>query len=300
MTGFQIFLGIIILLGGSRIGYLLVDRFFMRGTYSIQNSKDLLKSGKIEEWNSLRDLNPDWSPDLTSFNFSNMNLTGINLRNAKLNKASFTGAILDYSDFSNASLNEATFENASLKRVILNNANMEGAVFKNSILENMSFKGANFESSNITVEEAQKYGGNPLSITEEIIPLIKKQPGIISNLNHIEFEELITILLNQLGFEAERTSRPGPKDKGYDILALRKDPIGDELYIIECKSYQSTRPVGVAPLLTLYSLKLDEKADRAMLVTNSYFSTKARQFAQRHKELELIDHDRLLEWVHKL
>lgn len=121
--------------------------------------------------------------------------------------------------------------------------------------------------------------------------------GPISNnsefdaLSGIEFERLITGLLERMGFRTEMTKASG--DGGVDIVATLNRPIVGGRYIIQCKRYAPNSLVGAALVREFYgALNADRGAIKGILITTSGFTTQAKEFA-RGLPIELIGRDQL-------
>ena len=103
-------------------------------------------------------------------------------------------------------------------------------------------------------------------------------------------------LFRERGFEVELT--PRTRDGGKDIYAGRSDALGTSLYIIECKRYASTRKVGVEAVRKLYGVVQQERATKGIIVTTSWFTRDAIDFATPITyQLSLRDFDALKEWI---
>ncbi len=113
---------------------------------------EMLRAGKVEAWNTLRNKHPTWDPDLSLADFCGSkrrpgeplviidfkvpqhkpNLSGVDFRGAKLIGAKLFNADLVEADFSGANLSEASlvgadFSNANLREAVLRGANLTGA-----------------------------------------------------------------------------------------------------------------------------------------------------------------------------
>ncbi len=92
-----------------------------------------------------------------------------------------------------------------------------------------------------------------------------------------------------LGYQAQRTGRTG--DHGIDIeLQTNKG----ERWIVQCKRYRNS--VGEGIVRELYGTLVNEKANRAVLVTSSEITPPAETWA-RGKPISLIDGRQLLKLV---
>jgi HJR/Mrr/RecB family endonuclease len=112
-----------------------------------------------------------------------------------------------------------------------------------------------------------------------------------ANLSGIEFERLITALLQNMGFKAEMTKASG--DGGIDIEAILDKPIVGGRYLFQCKRFAPGTLVGSAMVREFYgALVADQKAAKGILITTSGFTQQAREFALA-LPVELIDGDTL-------
>lgn len=133
-------------------------------------------------------------------------------------------------------------------------------------------------------------------ISEELIMHLLKYPDEIYRLQPRRFEELVAELFADLGYQVALT--PETRDKGVDIYAAKRDPLGDLLYVVECKQYQPHRKVGVGHVRTLYGVKSIEQASAAILVTSSFFSSDAEAFQAQYKhEISLKDYYDIRDWL---
>ncbi len=113
------------------------------------------------------------------------------------------------------------------------------------------------------------------------IPIIKKKikkaKYLKSPLSEIdkmygeEFEEYLKYHFEKLGYKAKTT--PRSNDYGADLI-LTKD--GDKI-VVQAKRWND--PVGNTAVQEVVAAKAYYKANRAMVVTNSYFTSNARNLA---------------------
>ncbi len=116
----------------------------------------------------------------------------------------------------------------------------------------------------------------------------------IDKLNGIEFEDLVEKLISKMGFITERTKRSF--DGGIDIVAINEQPLFNGKYIIQCKRY--SKSIGEPVLRDLYGVVNSEHANKGIVITNSYFTKTAKEFA-KNKPIELIDGKKLTEMLDK-
>ena len=109
----------------------------------------------------------------------------------------------------------------------------------------------------------------------------------LEQLSGINFEQLITMLLGKMGFQADITKASG--DGGIDIVAHLDKPIMGGRYLIQCKRFSPGNSVGAPVVREFYGvLTADRKAVKGIFITTSNFTDQAREFA-RDLPVELID-----------
>ncbi len=116
----------------------------------------------------------------------------------------------------------------------------------------------------------------------------------IDKLDGVEFEDLVEKLISKMGFITERTKRSF--DGGIDIIAINEQPLFDGKYIIQCKRY--SKSIGEPILRDLYGVVNSEHANKGILITNSYFTKSAKEFA-KNKPIELIAGEKLAQLLDK-
>jgi hypothetical protein len=143
--------------------------------------------------------------------------------------------------------------------------------------------------------------GVAVSTIEDIIFEIKKNPNLIKDITHREFEELIAELFRSKGFDVELTKRT--RDGGKDIIAITTDQLGTKLkYFIECKHYAEENKVSVDLVRALYGVKNTRGGpNKVILATTSTFTNDAYKFASEETlskwEIDLVDYNQILEWI---
>jgi restriction endonuclease Mrr len=272
-------------------GYFTINKLLNRGVFTVKNAEKLLEINRPEEWNALRSLNSTWQPSLESKRLVDLDLTGVNLQRAKLQQVDFSRSIFDDADFSMSSASSVNFSNASLKRATFDNAVLTDVNFEGAILENTKFTNATFHETVVpeTIVVDSQY-----SQTTDLLTKVVKDPHVLSIISPREFEALVTDALKRSGYEAELMGGP---DKGIDIIAMRRDPLGEMVSIIQCKHYQGDRTLGISSVRALSEIRALENADRAILVTSGRFSSEAKDFAEHKKDIELIDREQFIRWL---
>ena len=134
----------------------------------------------------------------------------------------------------------------------------------------------------------------PIYCEEDLFDTEKEVKTILvfDNLSGEEFEEWCASLLRKSGFtDIETTSVTG--DQGVDIIA---DKFGVR-YAIQCKC--CSQDVGNASVQEVTAGREYYKCDIGVVMTNSYFTSSAKQLAVANK-IRLWDRDKLLEMISNL
>jgi restriction system protein len=122
----------------------------------------------------------------------------------------------------------------------------------------------------------------------DILADIESRPNLME-LNPWEFENFVSNLFDQIGFESKLTR--SSKDGGVDVVAFDPRPIVGGKVIIQAKRYRHV--VGVSAVRDLYGTMINEGAGKGVLVTTSHYGPDAYEFA-KGKPIELIDGGGLL------
>lgn len=136
-----------------------------------------------------------------------------------------------------------------------------------------------------------------VSNLDELIKHLMRRPEDIFTLNPRKFEELVSEILTDMGYEVKLT--PETRDGGRDILAVENTKLGPRLTLVECKRYSKTRPVGKGIVERfLYTIRDQDKASAGLIATTSYFSPDAHAVAKKHQwQMSLADHAQLIGWL---
>jgi restriction endonuclease len=126
--------------------------------------------------------------------------------------------------------------------------------------------------------------------------LIKKfnyNPSALFKLTSREFEELVGELWAKFGWNVELTAKV--RDGGRDLIAIRSNPVPHK-FLIECKRWNEA--VGVGVVRALHGVVEDEKANKGIVVTTSWFSKNAQNFLERNSwRLSGTDFKGLTNWL---
>ncbi|MCQ2970671.1 MAG: restriction endonuclease [archaeon] len=83
-----------------------------------------------------------------------------------------------------------------------------------------------------------------------------------------------------------------------DIYAILPTTIGDFGVVVACKNYDKDFKIGVDVLREMEEVQQSIKASKVTIVSSSYFSDQAKNYALR-KNIKLVDRDNLLELAKK-
>jgi hypothetical protein len=127
--------------------------------------------------------------------------------------------------------------------------------------------------------------------------LADHQAALNELLNPRHFEELCYELLRRTDFyDLELTQRS--RDGGVDIHAKRVDNGRENIYVIECKHWDPLNKVGGPIVQQTFGVMGLTRADKAMVVTSSYFSAPAKAWQTASQgQLILRNRDVLGAWI---
>lgn len=132
-------------------------------------------------------------------------------------------------------------------------------------------------------------------VNKSLAEKFKENPQLVYQMSPHEFELLVAELLEKKGFKINLTKKT--HDGGKDIFIAHSNLIGDFMYYVECKKYAPSNHVGVNLVRELYGTLASDRATAALLVTSSYFSQEAIDFAHKHQyQLSLKDFIDLKKW----
>jgi restriction system protein len=133
-------------------------------------------------------------------------------------------------------------------------------------------------------------------VDDDLVEQLARAPEAVYDLPDRRFEELVAELLTRRGYEVTLT--PATRDGGKDMYAAKKDDLGSFLYLVECKRYAPDRPVGVGVVRALHGVAQHERANAAIVMTTSFFTKPAQEFARELRSLmSLKDYFQLRDWL---
>lgn len=313
----------LILLGlGIWAGYRLTSNIGFKNNIKDFNTiaKELIKEGKIEELEELRATSPNWTLNLDKEDLKNLNLSRINLSGLNIIEGDFSNSNFSFSDLRNSSFTKCNFSGCLIKEVQLNDSSFIECNFTKSTIENCDFSNSiltknifteskqkenNFSNSKSTDNKDLITAGFTLKVDElENKEIIKNTILQISrNNNYVYFltpgifEKVVEELISFFGYKTELAS--SRKNIGYDISAWKEEALGIEKILIEVKRTPPDKKVGLSSVRALLASKLKERANKATIVTSSYFTYEAKKYVENNNDLSLIEFPELMDWVKK-
>ena len=119
---------------------------------------------------------------------------------------------------------------------------------------------------------------------------MKKHTG--GNLEKPQLINFIAKVMEDSGFKVYKNFKTS--QKVIDIYAILPTTIGDFGVVVACKNYDKDFEIGVDVLKEMEDVQQSLKASKVTIVSSSYFSTQAKNYALR-KNIKLVDRDNLLE-----
>jgi HJR/Mrr/RecB family endonuclease len=136
-------------------------------------------------------------------------------------------------------------------------------------------------------------------IWSETIAKLADNPVGLMELSPRKFEELVAELLIRENMHIRLTRKT--KDGGIDIFAEVDTILGRHLYLVECKRYAKTNPVGVSIVRSLYGVVESQNATKGIIITTSNFTRGSKTFSDSHKNrMDLKNYDSLVNWLKKI
>jgi restriction system protein len=111
----------------------------------------------------------------------------------------------------------------------------------------------------------------------------------IDQMDGFQFEFYLKALFQELGYKAQVTAQSG--DFGADLIMK-----GPQKIVIQAKRYGIKNRVGISAIQQVYGAKAYYKADEAWVVTNSFFTKRARALAEACN-VQLFDRKALQELI---
>ncbi len=102
----------------------------------------------------------------------------------------------------------------------------------------------------------------------------------------------IAKVMEDSGFKVYKNFKTS--QKVIDIYAILPTTIGDFGVVVACKNYDKTFEIGVDVLKEMEDVQQSIKASKVTIVSSSYFSNQAKNYALR-KNIKLVDRDDLTE-----
>lgn len=138
-------------------------------------------------------------------------------------------------------------------------------------------------------------GRSLIVLNNRITQIFRQNPELLRTIDPITFERVVAELFEEEGYEVILT--PPRADGGKDIYVYKTDPLTSAMFLVECKRYVPPNKVDVTVARQLYGVVQQERASGGIIVTTSYFTKPAKEFASSVPyQLFLRDYDYLIQW----
>jgi Restriction endonuclease len=138
-----------------------------------------------------------------------------------------------------------------------------------------------------------------MNFARRLLGRLVEHPHLLNAIDDHHFEELVATLLSDLGLKDVELT-PLRKDGGKDIVATHIDSDGNRSrFLIECKHWVSGKKVTMRWALRLMSVRRNDKADGAILLSSSGFGPRLldQEVTLAVDKLYLRGTGALLRWI---
>lgn len=118
-------------------------------------------------------------------------------------------------------------------------------------------------------------------ISDALIKDLATHPERLYELTPRRFEELVAELYRRRGFEATLT--PASGDEGVDVYVVRKDDLGQTLWVVQAKRYAAHNKIGAGVVRELYGTVTAKNASAGVVVTTSFFEPGAERLQREYQ-----------------
>ena len=136
-----------------------------------------------------------------------------------------------------------------------------------------------------------------IELIQKSIGRILQRPTNLLSLRWEHFEQFVAHLLRKIGHRDVETTRPAGDD-GIDVISYTEgkgiEGVVQERWIVQCKRW-TKKPVDIDELEKLIAIAREKDAKHALLITTSWFTPRAVEFANRNTAaIDLVAGTRLL------
>lgn len=136
-------------------------------------------------------------------------------------------------------------------------------------------------------------------VDNSLLRKAKKDPRIILSFSPREFEEMVCEFLDKQGYNVKLTKQT--RDGGKDIIVVQKSILGEFCIYVECKKYDTSRPISVSLVRKLYGTVMVDNATAGMIITTSHFTKDAKEYTEQIKHrMTLKDYNDLVQELNRI
>lgn len=129
-----------------------------------------------------------------------------------------------------------------------------------------------------------------------LLEFLAHHPNYLYTLHSRTFEELIACIFTDLGCSVELMR--ATHDGGKDIILRTDGPTGPSVSYVQCKRHSPLRPVRLQVVRDLFGVQMKDRVNKSMIVTTSYFTREAVEFAHDLAFLiSLRDYTSIVSWL---
>jgi hypothetical protein len=114
-------------------------------------------------------------------------------------------------------------------------------------------------------------------IHTEVFEHFAKRPGDLRNLEWRQYEEFLDAVFKNQGYVTELG--PGSNDGGVDLRLYQSAAVPEMVTLVQARRY-TKKPIQLEAVAALYGHAVQQKAQKGILATTSYFQPKAETFAK--------------------
>lgn len=136
-------------------------------------------------------------------------------------------------------------------------------------------------------------------VDNSLLRRAKEDPRIIHSFSPREFEKMVCELLDRQGYNVKLTKQT--RDGGKDIIVVQKSILGEFCIYVECKKYDTSRPISVSLVRELYGTVMVDNATAGMIITTSHFTKDAKEYTEQIKHrMTLKDYNDLVQELNRI
>lgn len=138
-------------------------------------------------------------------------------------------------------------------------------------------------------------------INDKVLKYLSENPEALYQLSGNDFEIVMAEIYSKLGYDVTRTQ--STRDGGKDLIIRKPEVLGDFIYYVECKKYDSKRHIGVGIIKNLVCTVSTDQVNGGILATTSFFTKDANKFILDNKldyQIKMHDYNTVRSLLNKI